>query len=161
MKKTDAAIPECLRGWGQAAANLGIQGPVKAMRTDAEHLKKVRKVPAGNEGHLQLQQRVLAKVHIDGVNLRWIIEEVIERVAPGARDHDDLAGGIEAEHLPIKPRIFPGAVINQVGAVDMPEDHVVGGFNERAGGVVDHPAKNFKRPSLRRLPWSTFVTVRG
>ena len=142
MKEADATVPERLRGRAQGAANLGVEGFVKAMRADAKHLKEVGKVPAGDEGHLQLQQRVLAEVHINGMDLRGIIEEVVERIAAGAGDHDDLAAGIEAEHLAIETGIFPSAVVDQVGAVDVLEGDVMRGFDERTGGVVNHFSRN-------------------
>jgi hypothetical protein len=44
----------------------------------------------------------------------------------------------EAEHLAVEPWILPSTVVDEIGAVDVLEDDVVSGFDERAGGLLDH-----------------------
>jgi hypothetical protein len=43
------------------------------------------------QGDLELKKRILPWVHVHGMNASGIIEEVVERIAPGAGDHDHAA----------------------------------------------------------------------
>jgi len=121
---------------------------VGGVRTDSKHLKQVLEVAAGNEGHFEFQQGVLAEIHVDGMNLGGIIEQVIQRIAACAGDHDDFRGGIESEHLAIEPRVLPGTVVDEIGAMDVLEDDVVGGLEDGACGVFNHASKETRsRPT--------------
>ena len=77
------------------------------------------------QGDLELKKRILPWVHVHGMNASGIIEKVVERIAPGAGDHDHRTGGIQLEHFAVEPGIFPTGIINQTTAVDLTEEGVV------------------------------------
>jgi hypothetical protein len=100
------------------------------MRAEAKHLKQLVEAAFANERLLELQQRVLPVVHVHRMNLRRIIEQIIERVAAGAGDHHHAAVAVQFHQLPVEPRILPRCVVDEVGVVNMAEDHVMGRFQE-------------------------------
>lgn len=79
-----------------------------------EHFEEgiVIQVPDG--GNLQFQQGVLARVHIDTVDMSRLVEYVIQRVASRRRDHQYLIIRLNGQRLAIAAGIFPAGVVDKI-----------------------------------------------
>jgi len=88
---------------------------------DAEKLEEIAEIATADERELQVEDRILAVVHIHRMNLRRPVEQVVERVATGAGDHDHTAVGAQLHQLPINPGILPAGVVDQLPAMHMVE----------------------------------------
>jgi hypothetical protein len=92
------------------------------MKAVAEQPEKVLEVERFDAGDLQVEQSVLPRIHIDGMHAVRPAQGVIECVAAGRRDDQDVVARPDFQGHAIQPRVFPAGVIDQVVAVDEFED---------------------------------------
>ena len=132
IKEGDFIVPKLLRRLRQPGPDRAIDRLVALMRTDAKKLEQVTEVTAPDQRELELEHGVLAVVDVDRMDLGRPIEQVVERVATGAGDHDDAALSVESHEFAIDARIFPAGVVDQLPAMDVVKDQVMCGFEETA-----------------------------
>ena len=90
--------------------------------TIPEELVEILVIEPTNALHLEFQERILPRIHVDGMNVRGTGQSVIKCIATGRCDdeHSVLVGQIKS--LMIQPRIFPARVVDQVVTVNEFED---------------------------------------
>ena len=76
--------------------------------------KVIRKIEVGKAGFLQIQERVLPRIHINGVNRLRIIQQIIQGITTRAGNHHDFAVLIECQHLSVTTGVLPTSIINKV-----------------------------------------------
>lgn len=116
----------------QMAAIPGGKLPVPAV---AEDLEKRLKIETADAGELELEQGVLTEIHIHRMDAARAVEGVVEGVAPGGSDHDQIVLGGEAHDLAIEPGVFPAGIIHQAVTMDAGENPPRDG----GGNRVDRP----------------------
>ncbi len=88
----------------------------------AEHLEVVFVLELAGGGELQLEQRVLSRVHIDRVDFLGLAQGVVDGIAPGGGDNHNRIGWLQFKRLAIEPRIFPTGVVDQIVAMNESKD---------------------------------------
>jgi hypothetical protein len=88
-------------------------------------------VAAGQEGALEFQQRVLQRIHVHGVHLGRVIQQVLQRVAPGAGDHGHPAARCQPQKPSVDPRILPAGVVDERGPVHGSKEPIMRGAAKR------------------------------
>ena len=106
-------------------AHRPVNGFESLVGADPKKFEKVLEIAALDERELELEQSILAVIDVYGVNFSRTIEQVVEGIAPGARNHDHAAVGFELEQLTVDARIFPTGVVDQLPAVNMVEYEIV------------------------------------
>ena len=96
----------------------------------AEHGEELLEVEPSDGCDLQLQQRVLAGVHVHGVHVRRLRQDVVEHVAAGRRDGEDGVAPRQVQRDAVQTGIFPAGVVDEVVPLDQIEDVAV--------DVLDH-----------------------
>jgi hypothetical protein len=67
----------------------------------AEELEEFLKLTALDHRDLELEKRILARIHVHRMDLGWTIEQIVERIAASAGDHHQAAVRPEIQHLTI------------------------------------------------------------
>ena len=123
VEKLDAAIPVAARpGRDRLAEPFVVQLAHAASPALAEHRKKIRVLQRLDAGELQFEQRVLAGIHVHGVDMTRPRQRIIQRVAAGRGDHQHVVVRLQAQRHTIEARVLPARVVDQVMAVDQVED---------------------------------------
>ena len=130
IEEPDLFVPKAGGRFRKARAQLPVNFPELGVGSDAEHLEEICELARADEGELELQERILTEIDVDRVNGRRAFNEIIEHVAPGARDHDDLAVPIQLHQLAVDARILPCRVVDEIGAVNTPEDEIMSRFED-------------------------------
>ena len=125
IEKANPFIPETLGGFAELGAHVGIDFIVIDVGADSEHFKQVVKAIADDECLLEFKKCVLAVIDVDGMDLRRIVQQIVQGVASSAGDHDNGAVTIDLHELAVDAGIFPSAVIDEVRAVDVSEKDIV------------------------------------
>jgi hypothetical protein len=136
-KEADVLVPVGAgrgRQFGPDRVEVHLAGVRRAALAEEGEKGVVIEGPTG--GGLQFQEGVLDGVHVHGVDLAAAGQQVVQGVAAGAGDDQEAVVGPEIEGLAVQGRVFPAGVVNEVVAVDRPEDARVELF---LGGVgADH-----------------------
>ena len=74
-----------------------------------------------DRGDLQFEQRILIWIDIDAMNAIRIVDQIIQRIAAGTRNHHNAIARTNAQHCVIDGWIFPTLVINKISRVDRME----------------------------------------
>ena len=78
------SVPKCLSPGGERIPHfLAIDFRSSRQMSLAEHLEKVIELEVLDRRFFEIQQRVLARVHIDRINMTWLGQNIIERVTAG------------------------------------------------------------------------------
>ena len=134
IKKSNLTIPIGSTGRGEPRADVSVDRFEIFVGTYPEKLEEIVEMTAANERDFELEHRVLPQVHIDRVNFGWAVQQIVEGVAAGTRDHDNPAVGANFQQCSIDARILPAGIIDQLTTVDMVEHQVVRRFEEAASG---------------------------
>src|SRR5882757_1045322 len=76
----------------------------------------------------------LTGIDVNGMDFRRAIEQVVEGIATGARDHDDTAVGTQLKQLAVDPRILPARVVNKLSAMDVVKYEIMRRLEKTASG---------------------------
>lgn len=104
---------------------------VTALTEDGEEILVIEGTYAGE---LELVEGDLARVEIDGMDARRPGQRVVEHVATGTGDDQQLVVGADIEHLAIDGRVFPAGVVDQGVRMQCVEEAVVEGVCARSRG---------------------------
>jgi hypothetical protein len=135
---------------------------------NAEELEKILKIAPIYEGEFELEHGVLAWIDVNSVDLRRVVEQVVEGIATGACDHDNPTVRAKLEQLAIDARILPAGVVDQLSTMNMVENQIVRRLENALGGVQTDFGRHYPRAihagrasttrSLRRCRKITYST---
>ncbi len=83
------------------------------MITLAERREEIVEAQMPDTGELEFQQRRLPRIRVDSVDTFGSQQGVIEHVAAGAGDDEQVVLTGDAEHLTVDGGIFPARVVNE------------------------------------------------
>ena len=106
----------------QVAEPLPVEFVDAGMASGAEDREEIVPVESADARHLQFQQRILPGIHVHGGDMRRLLEQVVEGVAPARRDHENMIVIAESEDGEVGPWILPAAAVDETAVVDEPED---------------------------------------
>ena len=95
------------------------------MKAAAENGKEIVETELADTRHLQFEQRILARIGVNRINLGWPLQGVIERVATGAGDHHHRILRPEVQSLAVDRRVFPAGVVDQRTRIERIENLLV------------------------------------
>lgn len=110
----------------------------RLVRAVPEQIEQIGEIAPFDQCQLEMQQGVLARVDVDRVNFRRGIEQVIQRVAPGAGEHHDPTVVVQIENLPVDAWIFPADVVDQAALVNCLEHQIVRAVDQFRADFLDH-----------------------
>jgi hypothetical protein len=116
-----------------------VQGAEVVTAPLAEELEEALEVQGPDAGDLEVQQRVLPRVHVDRVDVPGVVERVVEGVAARRRDHHELVVRLDREGLTVETRVFPAGVVDEVVVVHPAEGLLAAPLQEcrhRRGSLV-------------------------
>ena len=108
----------------------------------AEQPEEIVEVEPPDAGELQLEQRVLPRIGIHGVDRGRAGEGVVEHVAAGARDHEHPVAR-DVERLAVNGGVLPAGVVDERPRYDGLEESPVQALGQR--GVALRPGSSVLR----------------
>jgi hypothetical protein len=134
----DFFVPEGPGITGQARPHRPVQITKRLVRTVSEHAEQIVEVAALDQRQLEPQQRVLTGIDIHRVNLRRIVQQIVQGVAPGAGEHHHPAVPVQFQDLSVDAGVFPTDVVNQAAVMNRLEHQIVGAVDQFHTELLDH-----------------------
>ena len=108
------AIPELLCERRQVLAQgIAVNFVKTGVTPFAEHCEEIVELKAPDAGKFQLKQGGLPRVGVNGMDMPWSGEGIVERVAAGTGDDQDGVVAADIQRQTIHRRIFPAGVVDQ------------------------------------------------
>ena len=133
IKEVMVFAPVVVSPFVEVGFKLGFEQGLKlGEATVAKHAEKVVELEFFDGCNLEVEEGVLAGIHVHGVDFCRAEKGVVQGVASGAGNHEDGILGSDFQGHAVKPGIFPAAVVHEVVTVDIGKgfsaDPILNGF---------------------------------
>ena len=116
-------VPERLRPIGQMGPKFLLVNTTDTGQASlSKHLEEIVVFKFPNGRDLEVQQGILPRVHIHRVDVIGCGQRVIQRIAPGRRDDQDVVFRAILQGHSVQAGVFPACVVNQIVPVNRVED---------------------------------------
>lgn len=131
----DSLIPDApARGAENRPELLSVYREMSMDSSFSEHREKVPVLKCPESSQLEFEQCSLVRIQIDTIDAFGAAEEVIQRVAAGAGDHNDPVAGCDLQSPLVNNRVFPALVVDEVASVNLVEKPLL--HNASIFGIV-------------------------
>ncbi len=128
--------------------------------TIAEHAKKVVELEFLDRGDLEVEQGVLARIHVYGIDFGRAEEGVVQGITPGAGNYEDGILWGDFQGNAVEPGIFPAAVVHQIVSVDVGKGFSADPILNRFSLDLSHGGMTLLIGALEPLP-NTLESAEG
>jgi hypothetical protein len=87
----------------------------------AEQGEEILELQPSKGGDLQLQQGILTRVYVHGIDPARTQQGIVQRVAAGRRDRHQAVARTQGQGDAVQSRVLPTGVVNQMAAVNQTE----------------------------------------
>jgi hypothetical protein len=91
------------------------------MSAVSKDFEKIVELKPSNARHLELQESVLTRIHVDRKNFLGAVQRVIQDVTPRGGDDEQGIRRTNLQGQSINPRVFPARVVDEVIGVNETE----------------------------------------
>ena len=126
VKVSDAAVPDpSARHAEKRPKFLPVDREVSFDPSHSKHRKEIRVLERSYGRQLEFEKSGLVGIQIDAVDSLRAVQQVVQRIAAGAGDHDDPIFLADIQSPLINNGVFPALVVDEVSPVNLVEQPLV------------------------------------